>query len=65
MDQGKLTIKAIRVNLNETQKEFADHIGLNLKTYQLKEQGKTQFTWNEINTICEYAKVPISLVKPM
>ena len=53
----KVNVRGIRASMGETQKEFADHVGIKLSSYCQKERGDTQFTWKEILNICKYANV--------
>lgn len=50
--QSKLA--AIRRYHNKSQKEIADLIGVDVRTYINKEQGKTQFKANEMFIIAKY-----------
>lgn len=58
----KLSIKAIRANLDMTQEEFAKAIGMPISTYRLKEQGKSDWTYKEVIAISEFAKIPLSKI---
>lgn len=59
MDEKKWTIKAIRVDMGKTQQEFADVIGKTLVTYCNKENGKTNFTFSEVEAISNYSGIPL------
>ena len=50
----KLSIKAIRANLDMTQEEFAKAIGMPISTYRLKEQGKSDWTYKEVIAISKF-----------
>lgn len=50
---SKLTVKAIRVASGRTQQEFADLIEMPVATYIKKEQGHSDFTFNEMVKICD------------
>ncbi len=56
------TIKAIRLTHELTQDELADLLGLSVKQYRFKEQGKSPFLFREVKFICDYTKEPIQEV---
>jgi putative transcriptional regulator len=41
------------------QQELADYLGITLKTYRNKEQGKSQFTSDEMFSLSKYFKKPL------
>lgn len=42
-----------------TQKELADYLKINIRTYKNKEKGKTQFTSDQMFQLALYFKKPI------
>lgn len=58
-DDMQVKLIGIRKLNNETQSLLAKLIGRDLRTYQNKEAGKTQFTANEMFTIAEHYKKAI------
>jgi transcriptional regulator with XRE-family HTH domain len=59
----KLKVKAIRVNMNLTQKELADILQMPLSTYQKKENGISPWLYKEIVEIGKIANVDISEIE--
>lgn len=59
----KMTIKQIRVGLNMTQKQMAKYLGISTVSYTNKEIGKRRFYFDEVERICELAKISIDVVK--
>lgn len=55
--QEKLII--LRKNKGIQQKELAEILGITLTAYNLKENGKYQFTGDQMFKIAEYFKMPI------
>lgn len=49
----KLSIKAIRTNLNLTQKEMAEKLDIDYRRYQNIEQGIVQLLANELIAMCK------------
>ena len=58
----KLKVKAIRANLNMSQKEFADILGMSLSTYQKKEQGISPWLFEEIVMIANKFNIDINQI---
>ena len=58
----KLKVKAIRANLNMSQKEFADILGMYLSTYQKKEQGISPWLFEEIVKIANKFNIDINQI---
>ena len=50
-------IKDLRIKNNITQKQMADFININFSTYSLKENGKRQFTVQELKALAGIFKV--------
>lgn len=46
----------LRKVYNVTQQELADYLGITLKTYRNKEQGKSQFTSDEMFSLSKFFK---------
>lgn len=63
METKKWTIKAIRVDLEKSQAEFAEIIGKSLPTYCNKENGKIKFTFDEVQKISLYSGIPLSNIE--
>lgn len=60
MDSRKL--KAIRMLRGVNQKQIATSLGMNVKTYSFKENGKAEFTREEIYKISSLLKLNIQEV---
>ena len=58
----KLKVKAIRANLNMSQKEFADILEMSLSTYQKKEQGISPWLFEEIVKIANKFNIDINQI---
>ena len=50
-------IKYLRIKNNITQKQMADFFNINFSTYSLKENGKRQFTVQELKALAGIFKV--------
>lgn len=50
-------IKDLRIKNNITQKQMADFFNINFSTYSLKENGKRQFTVQELKALAGIFKV--------
>lgn len=50
-------IKELRLKNNITQKQMADFFNINFSTYSLKENGKRQFTAQELKALAGIFKV--------
>ena len=55
-----MTVRAMRVNVNMTQKQVAEKLGLTPLTYRKKEQGKVEFKFSELLVLCELFKVDLN-----
>lgn len=53
----KRSIKSIRVDLNLTQKEMAEKMGVGVQTWRNKELYITELTATELMALCSMAKV--------
>lgn len=53
----KRSLKSIRVDLNLTQKEMADKMGVGVQTWRNKELYITELTATELMALCSMAKV--------
>ena len=58
----KLKVKAIRANLNMSQKEFADILGMSLSTKKKKEQGISPWLFEEIVKIANKFNIDINQI---
>lgn len=54
MGKEKLTVKQWRNLLGQTQKEFANNIGMKLSTYKDREAGKTEWNGSELVRLSMY-----------
>ena len=59
----KLSVKAIRINIGMSQEEMANRLGISIRTYCDKENGKNKWLWEEILQICNIAKISPNLIK--
>lgn len=59
----KISVKAIRVNMNLTQAQMAQKLGLSLGGYQKKENGERKFSFEEIDKLSEFSGVGIQYIK--
>ena len=53
----KRTLKSIRIDLNLTQKEMAEKMGVGVQTWRNKELYITELTATELLTLCSMAMV--------
>jgi DNA-binding XRE family transcriptional regulator len=58
-----MSIKAIRVNNDLSQKEFADKIDMPVSTFKLKEQGKSPWLFEEIVKISKLFNIDVKDIK--
>ena len=59
----KLSIKAIRVNLDKTQDEMANLLNITPRAYADRENGKSRWFFDEILTIAKFANIEIDKIK--
>lgn len=59
----KISIKAIRINLEMTQKEMADYLNISLRAYVDKENGVNKFYFDEVKKIAELGKVSLDIIR--
>lgn len=57
------SLKAIRNNLNMTQKEMAEALGMPYQTYVSKEQGRSELTLEEARRISNLSGVSVDFIK--
>lgn len=62
MPDIKINLRKLRVELNVSQKEFAQMISMPTSTYRKKENGETQFTLEEAYKIAKIANKPIDQI---
>ena len=55
-----MTIRAMRVNANLTQKDVADALEMTITTYRHKEQGKKEFKFSELLKLCKLFNVELN-----
>jgi transcriptional regulator with XRE-family HTH domain len=55
----KLSVEMARKLRGMSQDELAKQIGMSISTYRSKEQGRSQFYWDEIKRISDALKIPI------
>ena len=63
MEHPKISLKAVRVNANLTQREAADRLGISLATLQNYENGVTTPDWNMVNKMEFIYQYPIDYIK--
>ncbi|MFQ6792012.1 hypothetical protein B5F09_06500 [Erysipelatoclostridium sp. An173] len=59
----KISIKAIRINLEMTQKEMADYLNISLRAYVDKENGVNKFYFDEVKKIADLGKVSLDIIR--
>ena len=59
---GLRILKSKRILFNLTQEEIAKEVGINLKSYNLKENGKREFTLNEAKKISNLLELNLNEV---
>lgn len=57
---GLRILKSKRILFNLTQEEIAREVGINLKSYNLKENGKREFTLDEAKKISSLLKLNLN-----
>ena len=57
---GLRILKSKRILFNLTQEEIAKEVGINLKSYNLKENGKREFTLDEAKKISSLLKLNLN-----
>ena len=55
----QISVKAARVNANMTQSEAAKALGISLKAYNLKENGRTKFYADELAQLSTLFNIPL------
>lgn len=58
----KLTLKAIRVNLNLTQEEVSKAVGISQRTLGLWENKKVSPNYKTLKKLLDFYNVPLSVV---
>ena len=59
---GLRILKSKRILFNLTQEEIAKEVGINIKSYNLKENGKREFTLDEAKKIGNLLKLNLNEV---
>ena len=59
---GLRILKSKRILFNLTQEEIAKEVGINIKSYNLKENGKREFTLDEAKKISNLLKLNLNEV---
>ena len=59
---GLRILKSKRILLNLTQEEIAKEVGINIKSYNLKENGKREFTLDEAKKISNLLELNLNEV---
>ena len=59
---GLRILKAKRILFDLTQEEIAKEVGINIKSYNLKENGKREFTLDEAKKISNLLKLNLNEV---
>ena len=59
---GRRILKSKRILFNLTQEEIAKEVGINIKSYNLKENGKREFTLDEAKKISNLLKLNLNEV---
>jgi len=59
---GLRILKSKRILFNLTQEEIAKEVGINLKSYNLKENGKREFTLDEAKKISNLLELSLNEV---
>ena len=59
---GLRILKSKRILFNLTQEEIAKEVGINIKSYNLKENGKREFTLDEAKKISNLLELNINEV---
>ena len=63
MNFPKITLRAVRVNANLSQKEAAMALGVNVSTLQNYETGKTVPDWDMVKRIENVYKFPADFIR--
>ena len=59
---GLMILKSKRILFDLTQEEIAKEVGINIKSYNLKENGKREFTLDEAKKISNLLKLNLNEV---
>ena len=59
---GLRILKSKRILFNLTQEEIAKEVGINIKSYNLKENGKSEFTLDEAKKISNLLELNLNEV---
>ena len=59
---GLRILKSKRILFDLTQEEIAKEVGINIKSYNLKENGKREFTLDEAKKISNLLKLNLNVV---
>ena len=62
MKNGAWILKSKRILFDLTQEEIAKEVGINIKSYNLKENGKREFTLDEAKKISNLLKINLNEV---
>ena len=57
-----ISLKAVRVNANMTQKEWADKLGVTIDTVMNWESGKTEPKWSQVKQMSQLSGIPMDLI---
>lgn len=60
---NKLSVKSIRINAGLTQEDVANELGISVRSYSDKENGKSRWLWDEILLICRLCNISPEIVK--
>ncbi len=58
----KLTVEQARKMRGLSQEELAKKINMSISTYRSKEQGRSEFYWDEIKIIADALNLPIEQI---
>lgn len=58
----KLSVETARKICGLSQEKLAEKIGMSISTYRSKEQGRSQFYWDEIKAISDVLDIPIEKI---
>ncbi len=58
----KLTVEQARKMRGLSQEELAKKINMSISTYRSKEQGRSEFYWDEIKIIVDALNLPIEQI---
>lgn len=59
----QVSVRALRLDKGFSQKECAEALNISANTYGKKERGEVEFTWIELNQLCDMLHVQIGDLK--